>query len=1305
MSSLKWTRAVGTALLLLALSALAGAQGFVYTPAPNALTVQSGSRNNVFYVGQPVTFQISNPTDHYQVRDYYGNLVDQNSIQGTSFTVNVTDPGWYKLDIFGTANQGAPWGQVVGGTMFCIFRNNPNFPTLPPPDPNLYYQLDDEVMRGVTGMGPQRLYISNADNPAADIPRLQQEIAIDQQYYLPYDPLRNRQLIIAFPGGTSNLAGVLAVVQAFHNVVKYYEGMNEPNFNTDGASFVTQQLIPFYQTVKSVDPTLKVVGPAVVTIGQGYGLDWIGDFLGAGGGNYIDAFSFHAYNNVNGDPFLTISSLDGLNALLSQFNLSGIEKWQTEQGYMAAVFGAFQPRLEGRWTMLQMMIFEQYGIPKEHNHLWYDRSRGYWSAPMWWENFDTSLMPAPALMRVWSEELFGTTFSQTLSFGNPGDKIYLGSLFTGPGKSVAAFMCGGGTDGHVDLAVSGGNSIHYVNPWGVAYDLPVVAGRVTIPVPELPVYVELAPGQTFQVVPVNWGSNLLLQPGVTGSSSGTGMNPFTGTPNNIATLFNQAFETWYYDQNTWPWMDTNASLPGWVELDLPSVQTIDHVVVYSSPPWQLWGTLVDYQLQYYSNGQWLTIDHVQEPTNSWSIYTPMAASSADSFFSDRCVFQHAFSPVQTQKIRLFVNNVTWGGTPTQVVYNAGGQGAGPVISLREVEAYNASSQGVNPGSATSKGISSPLVSIYAPADASTFSAPANIAISATASELNGPIAKVEFFANGVKVGEKDTLQYGMAWNNVPAGNYLLTAVATDASGNTAVSAPVYVTVQSSTFTPNNPPTVSIVAPVNGASTVTPANIPIQVNAADSDGTISRVEFYSGGYLLGQATAAPFSFNWSGPVAGSYTLKAKAYDNLGASAVSNPVNITIAQGASTTSVAFVKTDTTTQGNWHGTYGSDGANVIGDAANYPLYATVNSSGYSTYIWLASTSNGAALQKIGASDRVAACWYSPTNFVIDVNLTDGQTHGIALYAIDWDGYGPRSETIEILDAVTGAVLDSHSLPSFRNGQYLVWDAKGHIQIRITNTANTNPATNALISGLFFGPPSNSQNPLSVSITNPVNGNAVSAPWSTTITSAATNSSGAVAKVEFYSNAIKIGESTTPPFAFNWTNVPVGNYTLTAIAFSGTGLSVVSSPVAVAVNNLTPYQNWAASNGLTGPNIGPLAAFSGDGMANLLKWAFGFNPTLASPGALSVSGSSVVRGRPTILTGSDGVTRLAAFCRRMDYASLGLAYTVQFSGDLVTWAASSATPTSIANDGQVEIVTVPVPALSGGQNKAFFRVNVTSP
>ena len=95
---------------------------------------------------------------------------------------------------------------------------------------------------------------------------------------------------------------------------------------------------------------------------------------------------------------------------------------------------------------MQMMVMEQYGIPKEHNHLWYDKSGGFWDKPMWTENGDGSVNPAFSLMRVWSEELLGKNFSQAYDLGPVGNKLYVGSLFSGSTGRVAAFMSAGSTD-------------------------------------------------------------------------------------------------------------------------------------------------------------------------------------------------------------------------------------------------------------------------------------------------------------------------------------------------------------------------------------------------------------------------------------------------------------------------------------------------------------------------------------------------------------------------------------------------------------------------------------------------------------------------------------------------------------------------------------------------------------------------------------------------------------------------------------------------------------------------------------------
>ncbi|MGH9660014.1 MAG: Ig-like domain-containing protein, partial [Bryobacteraceae bacterium] len=92
--------------------------------------------------------------------------------------------------------------------------------------------------------------------------------------------------------------------------------------------------------------------------------------------------------------------------------------------------------------------------------------------------------------------------------------------------------------------------------------------------------------------------------------------------------------------------------------------------------------------------------------------------------------------------------------------------------------------------------------------------------------------------------------------------------------------------------PNVPPTVSITSPAGGATYSAPASITIDATAADSDGTVTKVDFYQGTTLLGTDTTAPYSFTWSNAAAGSYSLTAKATDNANAVTTSTAVPVTV-----------------------------------------------------------------------------------------------------------------------------------------------------------------------------------------------------------------------------------------------------------------------------------------------------------------------------------------------------------------------------------------------------------------------------
>lgn len=107
---------------------------------------------------------------------------------------------------------------------------------------------------------------------------------------------------------------------------------------------------------------------------------------------------------------------------------------------------------------------------------------------------------------------------------------------------------------------------------------------------------------------------------------------------------------------------------------------------------------------------------------------------------------------------------------------------------------------------------------------------------------------------------------------------------------------------------NLAPTVSMTAPPNNATYTQGASISLTANAADSDGTVTQVQFYDGATLLGTSTTAPYTYNWTTAAVGTHTITAKATDNTGA--VTTSATVTVVVSAVTTSnLALTATLTT------------------------------------------------------------------------------------------------------------------------------------------------------------------------------------------------------------------------------------------------------------------------------------------------------------------------------------------------------------------------------------------------------------
>lgn len=217
----------------------------------------------------------------------------------------------------------------------------------------------------------------------------------------------------------------------------------------------------------------------------------------------------------------------------------------------------------------------------------------------------------------------------------------------------------------------------------------------------------------------------------------------------------------------------------------------------------------------------------------------------------------------------------------------------------------------------------PSVTLFDPKAGDVFYLPTNIVMLAKATDPDGSVTHVEFFAgtNDLGAGMMVVLDppgvngvtgavWFFDWHNPPPGNYPLTAVATDNDGAATISAAINITVLQPSPT-NIPPMVRIIGPANGAIFFAPVNIPISAVAGDPDGTVTSVEFFAGARDLGPGTldtcvtptsgcvGCPtptpiciYSLVWSNAPVGIWALTTVATDNGGAISTSAPVNICV-----------------------------------------------------------------------------------------------------------------------------------------------------------------------------------------------------------------------------------------------------------------------------------------------------------------------------------------------------------------------------------------------------------------------------
>jgi hypothetical protein len=125
------------------------------------------------------------------------------------------------------------------------------------------------------------------------------------------------------------------------------------------------------------------------------------------------------------------------------------------------------------------------------------------------------------------------------------------------------------------------------------------------------------------------------------------------------------------------------------------------------------------------------------------------------------------------------------------------------------------------------------VSLTAPAAGATFTAPASITVSATASDVDGTIAQVDFYANGTLIRTSASSPYTFSWTNVTAADYSLTAVARDNAGATTASSTRDISVR-----PASLPSTAVFVPSSNHATAVDRYV-LEVFPVGADSTVAN----------------------------------------------------------------------------------------------------------------------------------------------------------------------------------------------------------------------------------------------------------------------------------------------------------------------------------------------------------------------------------------------------------------------------------------------------------------------------------
>jgi hypothetical protein len=489
----------------------------------------------------------------------------------------------------------------------------------------------------------------------------------------------------------------------------------------------------------------------------------------------------------------------------------------------------------------------------------------------------------------------------------------------------------------------------------------------------------------------------------------------------------------------------------------------------------------------------------------------------------------------------------------------------------------------------------PFVTLTSPPNgASQYTAPVDLLLSADATDKEGPVARVVFYNGSLPMGTSTVAPFSFIYSNAQPGNYLISAIATDSSGATKVSQASSVVVNPPVVLPVAP-VVNITFPANGSTYTAPVTVSVQATATDSDGLVSDVTFLDNGSFIGTDAVAPYQVSFS-PAVGTHHIAVTATDNSGLMTtdsiditVANPPNqiptatlTSPANGSTFTAPANV-TATVTASDPDGSIGSvqfflDGVDAGTDSSS-PYSVVVPNLGVGTYAISAKARDNIGAIGLTGTNTITVnpppgipptvTFLTPAN---NAMYKEGQTVSVSASAVansgtitnishytvlpdlsDPESASPGSETL----LSSGSSSPHTFVWSAPVGTYFLeskaWNSFGLI-------STSSPLVKITVNQLI---------PPFVQITDPTNSQNFNESSNMVIAATATDQDGTVTSVRFYKfapNKMLLGADSTSPYAGSWTNLPPGDWSITAEAVDSDGLTNVSQAISIHVIPIPP-------------------------------------------------------------------------------------------------------------------------------------------